>query len=163
MPEYGCGRTEGPAGWRGWQLGGLPRYGEGRAGRVAALLLRGVGSRGGVAPGAEGVGGEGRGEGAGGGAQREASHRGHAAAAAAAAHRAKLVVASLQTAAMVTWKNVELQTIHWFLQRRPLLEAFPSFTFKTLNVRALVGAFNQEKALVEAFSVIVKTNISLQL
>ena len=56
MPEYGCGRTEGPAGWRGRQLGGLPRYGEGRAGRVAALLLRGGGSRGGVAPGAEGVG-----------------------------------------------------------------------------------------------------------
>ena len=96
MPEYGCGRTEGSAGWRGRQLGGLPRYGEGRAGRVAALLPRGVGSRGGVAPGAEGVGGEGRGEGAGGGAQREARHRGHAAAAAAAAHRAELVVASLK-------------------------------------------------------------------
>ena len=96
MPKYGCGRTEGSAGWRGRQLGGLPRYGEGRAGRVAALLLRGVGSRGGVAPGAEGVGGEGRGEGAGGGAQREARHRGHAAAAAAAAHRAELGVASLE-------------------------------------------------------------------
>ena len=27
-----------------------------------------------------------------------------------------------------------------------------------LNVKALVGAFNQEKALVGAFSVIVKTN-----
>ena len=27
-----------------------------------------------------------------------------------------------------------------------------------LNVKALVGAFNQEKALEEAFSVIVKTN-----
>ena len=106
MTEYGGGRTEGSAGRRGRQLGRLPRYGEGRAGLVAAELLpRGLGLLGGVAPGAEGVGGEGRGEGAGGGAQREAGARGHGA---AAAHRARLVVASLQTAAMVTWKNVQV-------------------------------------------------------
>ena len=109
MTEYGGGRTEGSAGRRGRQLGRLPRYGEGRAGLVAAELLpRGLGLLGGVTPGAEGVGGEGRGEGAGGGAQREAGPRGHGAAAAAAAHRARLVVASLQTAAMVTWKNVQV-------------------------------------------------------
>ena len=109
MTEYGGGRTEGSAGRRGRQLGRLPRYGEGRAGLVAAELLpRGLGLLGGVTPGAEGVGGEGRGEGAGGGAQREARTRGHGAAAAAAAHRARLVVASLQTAAMVTWKNVQV-------------------------------------------------------
>ena len=30
--------------------------------------------------------------------------------------------------------------------------------FSVLNVKALVGAFNQEKALVGAFSVIVKTD-----
>ena len=39
-------------------------------------------------------------------------------------------------------------------QRRPLLgECLNS----VLNVKALVGAFNQEKALVGAFSVIVKS------
>ena len=107
MTEYGGGRTEGSAGRRGRQLGRLPRYGEGRAGLVAAELLpRVLGLLGGVTPGAEGVGGEGRGEGAGGGAQREAGPRGHGAA--AAAHRARLVVACLQTAAMVTWKNVQV-------------------------------------------------------
>ena len=32
---------------------------------------------------------------------------------------------------------------------------------KVLNVKVLVGAFNQEKALVGAFSVIVKTDFAL--
>ena len=33
-----------------------------------------------------------------------------------------------------------------------------SVQYSVLNVKALVGAFNQEKALVGAFSVIVKTD-----
>ena len=35
---------------------------------------------------------------------------------------------------------------------------FSIVSYSVLNVKVLVGAFNQEKALVEAFSVIVKSS-----
>ena len=36
--------------------------------------------------------------------------------------------------------------------------ACPLWSYSVLNVKALVGAFNQEQALVGAFSMIVKTD-----